>query len=170
MKKWTSLIIAFLIFLNSAGYIVIFWELQQETKREMIQKIAGDIPENELTCITINKKEISVSEFREKDELEYKGSMYDVVNKKENDKYYTFYCVNDVKESQLIKNFGTHFDENKEKTNQNNSKILIPLIAPAVIRNDKIVKRIDFVLSLNNNFSFNYRSISPDTYTPPPRT
>ena len=136
----------------------------------MIQKIAGDIPDNELTCITINKKEISDSEFRDEDELEYKGSMYDVVKKIENDRYYTFYCVNDVKESQLIKNFRTHFDENKEKTNQNNSKILISLLAPAVIRNDETVKRIDVVFSLNNKFSFNYNSISPDTYTPPPRT
>lgn len=162
--------IAFLIFLSSTGYIIIFWELQQETRREMIQKISGEIPDNELTCITISKNEISASEFKQKDELEYKGSMYDVVNKSETDKSYTFYCLNDVKESQLIRNFRNHFDDNKENTNQNNSRILIPLIAPAVIKNDETVKRVDVVFSMNNHFSFNYKSIWLDKFTPPPRT
>ena len=135
----------------------------------MIQKISIDIPDNELTCITFNKKEISASEFKEKDEFEYKGTMYDVVKKSDTGKYYTFYCVNDLKESQLIKNFRQHFDDNKEKTNQNNSKTLIPLIAPAIIKNDESVNRTDIVSSMNNNFCFNYKSIWLDKFTPPPR-
>ena len=170
MKKWLSILIAFLIFLNSAGYILLFWQLQQETKKEMFQKISGDIPDNELTCIIISKKNISAAEFKEKDELEYKGSMYDVVKKGETDKYYHFYCVNDEKESLLITNFKQHFDGNKEKTNQNSSKLLISLIVPALIKNDETVKRIDIVLTLNNFFSSNYRSIWLDKITPPPRT
>ena len=170
MKKWLSILIAFLIFLNSAGYIVLFWHFQQETKKEMFQKISGDVPDTELTCITISKKDISASEFKQKDELEYKGSMYDVVKKGETNKYYHFYCVNDEKESLLIKNFRQHFDGNKEKTNQHSSKPLISLIVPVLIRNNETVKRIDVVSTLNNLFSSNYRSIWLEKITPPPRT
>jgi len=136
----------------------------------MIQKISGEIPDSELTCIILNKNEISASEFKEKDELEYKGSMYDVVKKNETEHYYTFYCVNDLKEAQLIKNFRQHFDENKEKTNQTNAKTLISLIAPAIIKYNEAVKRIDIVLSRNNQISFNYQSIWLDKFTPPPRS
>jgi len=136
----------------------------------MIQKISENIPDNELTCIAINKKEISVSEFKEKDELEYRGSMYDIVKKSETDSFYLFYSLNDIKEANLIKNFKQHFDDNKEKTNQNNSRIIVPLIAPAVIKNDEAIKRVDIISSLINHFNINYKSIWLDKFTPPPRS
>ena len=147
-----------------------FWELQQETKQEMIHKISGDIPSSDITAITFSKEEISASDFREKDELEYKGSMYDVVKKSETNDSYIFYCINDIKEAHLIKNFKQHFDDNKEKSNQNNLKTLISLIAPAVIVNNNIVNRTDIVSSLNNHLSFNYKSIWFDKLTPPPKS
>ncbi len=96
--------------------------------------------------------------------------MYDVVKKIATGNYYKFYCVTDLKESQLIMNFKKHFDDNKEKTNRITQDPLSLPLAPAVMKDGESVKRDDIVLSLNNQFSHNYKSIWLDKFTPPPRT
>jgi hypothetical protein len=169
LKKCISILLAFLIFLNSAGYIILFWKIQQDVKREMIQKISGILPSEELTCIKFLKKDISRTEWIEKNEFEYKGSMYDVVKKEETSIYYFFYCLNDNKEERLINNYNRHFDDNKEKTTQNNTRTLIAPLAPAILKNNISIKRIDIISSIKKYFSFNYQSIWLDKLTPPPK-
>jgi hypothetical protein len=155
--------------LNSAGYIILFWEIQQDIKSEMIQKISRILPSEELTCIKILKKDISRYDWFEKNELEYKGSMYDVVKKEETSKYYLFYCLNDEKEEILIKNYSRQFDDNKEKPTQHSIRTVVTLVAPAILRTKIFIKRIDTISSINNYLSFNYQSIWLDKLTPPPR-
>lgn len=169
LKKCISILLAFLIFLNSAGYIILFWQIQQDVKREMIKKISEILPSKELTCIKFLKKKISRSEWIEKNEFEYNDSMYDVVKKEETSKYYLFYCLNDEKEEILIKNYSRQFDDNKEKPTQHSTRTLITLIVPAILRNKILIKRIDTISSINNYLSFNYQSIWMDKLTPPPR-
>jgi hypothetical protein len=169
LKKCISILLAFLIFLNTAGYIILFWEIQQDIKNEMIQKISRILPSEELTCIKFLKKDISRSDWFEKNELEYQGSMYDVVKKEETSKYYLFYCLNDEKEEILIKNYSRQFDDNKEKPTQRSTRTVVTLVAPAILRNKIFIKRIDTISSINNYLSFNYQSIWLDKLTPPPR-
>ena len=159
----------FLIFFNSAGYIILFWKIQQDVKREMIQKISCLIPANQLTCIKFPKTNISWTEFQEMNELEYQGSMYDVVKKEESSTFYLLYCLNDQKEELLLKIYTSHFNDNKEKSAQYNSRILITLIAPAILKNNIPIKRINSVSNINNYLSFNYQSIWLDKLTPPPK-
>jgi len=155
--------------LNSAGYIILFWQIQQDVKREMIHKISGIIPSEVLTCIKFLKKDISRSEWIEKNEFEYQGSMYDVVKKEESYKYFLFYCINDQKEEILIKNYSRHFDDNKEKPAQHNIRTFVTLVAPAILRNKILIKRINTVYPINNNLCFHYQSIWIDQLTPPPK-
>ena len=169
LKKCISILLAFLIFLNSAGYIILFWQIQQDIKREMIQKISAILPSEKLTCIKFLKKDISRSEWIEKNEFENNGSMYDVVKKEETRQYYIFYCINDQNEEILIKNYSRQFDDNKEKTTQHSSRIFITLVAAAILKNKIFIKRADTVSSINNYFSFNYQSIWLDKLTPPPK-
>jgi len=161
--------LAFLVFLNSAGYIILFWQIQQDVKKEMIQKISGILPSNELTCIKFLKTDISLDEWKEMNELEYQGSMYDVVKKEESSKFYLLYCLNDQKEETLIKIYNGHFNDDKEKSTQNNFRILITLIAPAILKYNISIKRIDTISSINNYLSFNYQSVWLDKLTPPPK-
>jgi hypothetical protein len=168
LKKCIPIVLAFLIFLNSAGYIILFWQIQQDVKREMIQKISGVVPDNELTCIKFLKTDISSAEWKEMNEFEYQGSMYDVVKKEVSSKYYLFYCLNDQKEDELIKIYNRHFNNDKEKSTQNSSRILT-LIAPAILKSNIPVKRFDMVSSIKNYLSFNYQSIWLDKLTPPPK-
>jgi len=155
--------------LNSAGYIILFWQIQQDVKREMIQKISGIVPANELTCIKFLKTEISWAEWNEMSELEYQGSMYDVVKKDESPKYYLLYCLNDQKEEVLLKIYNRQLNDDKEKSTQNNLRVLLALIVPAILRNNISIKRFDTVSSNNNYFSFNYQSVWLDKLTPPPK-
>jgi hypothetical protein len=169
LKKCISILLAFLIFLNSAGYIILFWKIQQDVKREMVQKISAILPSDVLTCIKFLKKEISRSEWIEKNEFEYKGLMYDVVKKEETSKYYLLYCINDEKEEMLIKNYSRHFDDNKEKPIQHSTRTIITQIAPAILRNKIFIKRIDKISSVNNYLNLSYLSIWLDKLTPPPK-
>jgi hypothetical protein len=169
LKKCVSIILAFLIFVNSAGYIILFWEIQQDIKREMVQKISEILPSDALTCIKFLKNEISRSEWIEKNEFEYKGSMYDVVKKEETSIYYLLYCINDEKEEILIKNYSRQFDANKEKPTQHSSRTFVTLLAPAILKIKIFIKRIDTVSSIINYLGFNYQSIWLDKLTPPPK-
>src|ERR1035437_4077437 len=169
LKKCISILLAFLIFLNSAGYIILFWQIQQDIKREMIQKISGILPSEALICIKFLKKDISRSEWIEKNELEYNGSMYDVVKKEETSKYFLFYCINDQKEEILIRNYSRQFDDNKEKPTQHSTRTFVTIVTPAILKNKIFIKRIDTVYSINNYLSFNYQSIWLDKLTPPPK-
>jgi hypothetical protein len=169
LKKCIPILLAFLIFLNSAGYIILFWQIQQDAKRDMFQKISGVVPTNELTCIKFPKTDISLAEWKEMNELEYQGSMYDVVKKEETPKYYLLYCLNDQKEEVLIKNYTRNFNDDKEKSTQHNLRILVTLIAPAILKNNISIKRFDTISSINNYLSFNYQSVWLDKLTPPPK-
>ena len=160
---------AFLIFLNSAGYIILFWQIQLDAKREMMQKISGMVPDNELTCIKFLKTGISLAEWSDMNELEYQGSMYDVVKKEVSAKYYVLYCLNDQKEELLLKIYNRHFNDNKEKPTQNNLRVLLTLSAPAILKNNISIKRTNTICSINNYLSFNYQSIWLDKLTPPPK-
>jgi hypothetical protein len=169
LKKCIPLLLAFLIFLNSAGYIILFWQIQQDIKREMIQKISGIVPDKELTCIKFLKSRMSLAEWKDMNELEYRGSMYDVVKKEETSKYYVLYCLNDQKEELLLKIYNRHFNDNKEKPTQNNLRALTALMAPAILKDNGSVKRINTICSINNYLSFNYQSVWLDKLTPPPK-
>jgi hypothetical protein len=169
LKKCISILLAFLIFLNSAGYIILFWQIQQDIKREMIQKISAILPSDKLTCIKFFKKDISRSEWIEKNEFEYNGSMYDVVKKEETSQYYFFYCINDQNEEILIKNYSRQFDDNKNKTTRPGSRSIITIVAPAILKNNISIKRADTVSSVTTYLSFNYQSIWLDKLTPPPK-
>jgi hypothetical protein len=169
LKKCIPILLAFLIFLNSAGYIILFWQIQQDVKREMLQKISGIVPEKELTCIKFLKTSISLANWKDIDELEYQGSMYDVVKKEVSANYYILYCLNDQKEEVLLKNYNRHFNDDKEKSTQNNLRVLISLFAPAILKNNISIKRINTISSINNYFSFNYQSVWFDKLTPPPK-
>jgi hypothetical protein len=154
--------------LNSAGYIILFWQIQQDIKREMLYKISQILPSEKLTCIKFLKKDISQSEWNDKTELEYKGAMFDVVKKVETSKYYLFYCLNDEKEDLLIKNYNGHFDDNKDKTAHNNARFFFSLIAAAILQNNIIIKYTNAISSIQY-LSFHYRSVWQDQLTPPPR-
>jgi hypothetical protein len=169
LKKCILILLAFLIFLNSAGYIILFWEIQQDVKREMVQKISGILPSEALTCIKFLKNDILRSDWIEKKELKYKGLMYDVVKKEETSKYYILYCINDEKEEILIKNYNRYFDDNKEKPTQHSTRSFVILVAPAILKNKISVKRIDTISSVNNYLNLNYLSIWLDKLTPPPK-
>ena len=114
-------IIAFLaIFLfNTAGYYVVFLAQQVQIKSEIRSQINSGFYDEELTSvITINKADLSAVEFfDEGEEMRYKGSMYDIVKKKESAKEITYYCINDSHEESLMarldSHIKTHVSDNK---------------------------------------------------------
>jgi hypothetical protein len=142
--------------------------MQQDIKREMVQKICRTVAPDEITCIKFLKKEMTRAEWLGKKEFEYKGAMYDVVNKAESNKEYIFYCLNDEKEELLIKSYNRHFDDNKDKATNNNSRYFFSLVAPATLMNNPI-KRVNICYKINNQITSQYQSIWLETINPPPK-
>ena len=85
--------------------------------------------------------EIAISQlmiFSEQEKKEDKKPQQPVVKKEETSQYYLFYCINDQKEDILIKNYSRQFDDNKEKSNQFSTRSLVPLLAPAILKNTSL--------------------------------
>jgi hypothetical protein len=135
----------------------------------MMQKISAILPSDKLTCIKFLKKDISRSDWIEKNEFEYNGSMYDVVKKEETSQYYFFYCLDDKNEEILIKNYNKNFDDNKDKPAQNNPRTLLSQLTPAILKNNLSLKRVDKISFFSHYLILSYISICIDKLTPPPK-
>ncbi|NPA67836.1 MAG: hypothetical protein GXO50_04415, partial [Chlorobi bacterium] len=108
MKKIVSAVFVFLFLFNIAGYYLWFglqrYEIRKDVKTEIKKRMR--LKKEALTLIIIseeNKNEVLWIKIGK--EFKYRGALYDVVSfeQKNGKKYY--YCINDVKEKQLIEQF-----------------------------------------------------------------
>jgi hypothetical protein len=142
--------------------------MQQDIKREMVQRISRTVSSKDVRCIKFTKNEMTRAEWLGKKEFEYKGEMYDVINKAESNKEFIFYCLNDEKEELLIKSYDRHFDDNKEKAANSNSRYFFSLVAPSTPMENPI-KRINVSYKINNQITSQYKSIWLEIINPPPK-
>jgi hypothetical protein len=109
MKKYISFILLIIILFISNGYHLYFSYVQHSIQQEIKHKIRKGLSEKELTQIVISSNnENEITWIKKNKEFRYKGFMYDIVKIKikNNKKYY--YCINDLKEKNLIANYTRH--------------------------------------------------------------
>jgi hypothetical protein len=109
--KKTGIIALLCIFLfNTAGYYVVFLTQQMQIRSEIRSQInAGYYDKNFTSVITLNKSELrNVEFFDDGNEMEYKGSRYDIARKTESNENVTFYCINDSEETSLLAKLDNH--------------------------------------------------------------
>jgi len=130
--------------------------------------------ENELIeLLVFNKEDIENNKinFRwiHSGEFKYNGDMYDVVEKNETEKQLIIYCINDTKEKKLEEEFEKKVKDNlADKKQKSDNNPFQKLISEAVC--------YSLIISLNENksnfgadFSVNYKSISKEIPSPPPK-
>ena len=108
IKKVISLILLFFILFVSNGYFLYFKYLQYSIRQEVREEIKNGLKGKDLPLIIVSPAKGEEIVWTEKGkEFKYKGSMYDIAKTqiKNGKKYY--YCINDVKEKNLISNFLT---------------------------------------------------------------
>ena len=166
MRKFTSLILLVIILFVSNGYHLYFKYLQYQIQEEVKHEIKNGLNEKDLSLIIVSTKNINKIKWTKKNkEFSYKGEMYDVVKiKTENNKTY-FYCLNDVKEKDLIANYSHH---NRHKNN-------ILSILKKVLNSKYIQKSLILNSKHGNtdihfsNFTQLYKSVFSEILSPPPK-
>ena len=106
--------------------------------------------------------------WRDKNEFEFNGKMYDVIRINEDENEYTVYCLNDVKEEILVSNFKKLNDEKREQKNyitvKHNNFVMYAIQISNSYRN-RYYNSFSQVLPETRNYS----QVSIDVLTPPPR-
>ena len=101
----------------------------------------GDFPVDRLFEFNIDKNQINKNVngiiWKDRNEFEYDGKLYDVVYKIENDDIITLVCLNDLTEEYMVKNFNDEIND-LASGKLNHSKFrtsLLNLISQAVFLN-----------------------------------
>lgn len=169
-----SLIYIGLIFsfiLNSFGYIILFEQQRFEASLEMKEKIASSYLLDELTFITIEKKADSPKlNWKDDNEFELDGKMFDVVKKTESSDSIFIYCINDIKEESIVKSLLKYYDDlaNRKQNSPAQKRILHNIITFALLNNAISVVRSDRIISDYFAERELYDSIKLPIPTPPP--
>jgi hypothetical protein len=171
LKKTVSILLSFLIFLSSSGYILIYVERLANNKEEIRSIINAIQNKSDLLKLRFTKSEYSQLNWRDEKEFELEGNLYDVARTETTDNEVFVYCLHDENEEMLVSNY-----ENLYRCNSVNDKILsgsqtstlnIQLLA---IQNDLfLLKRMTDVVLFSENYFNNYHSIYLQFPTPPPK-
>jgi len=130
--------------------------------------------EEMIELLIFNKKDILEGkiDFRwiHSREFKYKGDMYDIVKKDENDKQLIVYCINDTKEKKLEEEFEKRVHKNSSEDKQRpttNNYNFVSLSEP--VQSEQIGKAPVIETVLNYWRTDSYKSLFLDIPSPPPR-
>lgn len=168
MKKCIHISLVFLFLFNSFGYVILFLKLQEDIKKEVLQKISAVIPEKDLLKISFFKND--KINWKETNEFEYHGAMYDVVKREDKGNYIVLYCFNDEKEASLLKNFKKQFDDERNKKTNTAGKINLTNFSftaiPGQIFSFNNQNHLYEQIHIKSTF---YNSIKMEVISPPPK-
>ena len=167
MKKVLSVILILLLLLSINFDTLWFCAMQFSIKKSVKIEIKKGIKESELSVITISLKDNHRLRWIKPDrEFRYQGEMYDVVKVKvKNGKKY-IYCLNDIKEKQLINNFiKKNKSDKKARRNIKRSNLIIKYINYS----NSFLVNLNINDFVNKSWQFIYNSNIVQTSSPPPK-
>jgi len=136
----------------------------------------ADMPSKEemIELLIFNKEDIleGKNDFRwiHSREFKYKGDMYDIVKKDENDKQLIVYCINDTKEKKLEEEFEKKVHKNSSEDKQRpttNNYNFVSISEP--VQSEQIGKTPVIEKVLNYWRTDSYKSLFLEIPSPPPR-
>jgi len=166
MKKYISITLLSIFLFLGFGYQLYFQFLQYNIQQEIKREIRNGLNEQNLTLIVVSSKNENEIHWIKKDkEFKYKGLMYDVIKTttKGGKKYY--FCINDIKEKELIVNYTRHNKRRKKALLRLRKVLSNKYIAENLFENLKIYKADIYFVEYRQN----YNSIFSETLSPPPK-
>jgi hypothetical protein len=120
------------LFINSGGFIIIFYQVHSSVKARMTADIRkGDYSIENVVQFRLAKDKLHTDAngfiWKEEHEFEYEGALYDIIKVKEENENVILFCLNDLAESQIIKNFSNEIND-LARGKINNSKYKTSLI------------------------------------------
>ncbi len=139
LKKCLTILLASFLFINSGGFIIIFYQVQNSVKSKAEEYInSGNYEKDKVVKFRLDKKELYSNVngivWKDKKEFEYNGALYDIISIESDSNEVIIYCLNDVAESKIVKNFSQDIND-LAAGKLNNSKYktsLVNLISQAL--------------------------------------
>ena len=165
-----------LILFNLCGYFFVFQCEQYRLKNEMKGLIKNGFFRNEYEQITVtdpaNNKDLKILD---KNEIRYRGKLYDIVSLKVSGNTITYLCINDTREEKLVAQFTDYLSLsaglNSPQKSRNSQAMVYHIIKQAFLScfsftplavSFLLVKWIDPAAKLN--------SLNLKPFSPPPKT
>ena len=101
-KKILASSLLCMLFFNIFGTFPLFKFAQEMIRKEMAENIEGFLPESELEIIITSKDSHEIEWIRKGKEFKYNSEYYDVVKLSSQGDQHTYYCVKDLKETDLV--------------------------------------------------------------------
>ncbi len=166
MRKFLSLILLIVVLLAGEGWYLSFIYLQHTVREEAEYEIRKGLKDEDLTLIVVTPgREQEITWTKKDREFRYRGSMYDVVRIKVRDGKKYYYCLNDVKEKEIIADFSRSHKKH-DKTLQNLQEVFSNKYLPEGFSIQEI--RNSFLIAYSGYRCF-YRSRVVGTESPPPK-
>lgn len=158
---------------NSFGFIFYFLIERENAKEEAFERIEKSKNQELIEEIRVSLSEIQNGKIIErinKNEIKFKGRMYDIVKEVTYQKEIIFYCIHDEKEEKLEKDYSNNIQKNfNDKKAVNTQLNFNHLIQFAETGNKFNIKspsdKIEFTI-----FDYSYRQQNnQNVLTPPPK-
>jgi hypothetical protein len=173
LKKNTSIFLLLILVYNLVGLYLVFEILIQEAKRESVEHIALNLPENQLDVLVFNAAEFDSNnsgiEWEEEGkEFRYRDKLFDVVKIEQTGNSVKIYCINDVKEEKLLKMYCEYINYD---LSQNHKMVYLLSKIPGYYFQNFINISPSFKgESFKILCIISYKNIIREILTPPPRS
>ncbi len=165
MKKVLSYILLFVFIFIINGYSVWLKHLQHQIKHEAELKIKKGIKEKDIDVLTFSLSEYYNIKWTKKyKEFTLNGKMYDVVKIKTKGSKKYIYCINDIKEKQLIARLTRH-NRRRNKILNILKKITANKYLSSLVSHNQLNNETTVCFGIYNR---RFNSIDIDVYSPPP--
>lgn len=173
LKRAISILLVLMLLFNSAGYVIVFFQLKSYFKKEARSKLENFINKNDLATIELTKAEFDNQNeefyFVEPHEIMYHGKMYDISRiEYESDKV-KIIGICDENETNLNELFSMYFAKSLNDKYSRAASIVNTLISDA-----GLPLKYDGIYPTNKDICYEFIffpifGISIDIPTPPPK-
>ncbi|MGA2823090.1 MAG: hypothetical protein ABSE72_06140 [Bacteroidales bacterium] len=173
IRKIFSLFFAGMMFFNLFGYYFVFKCDQIYVKNEMKEMIRDGSLRGQYEEITIlNPATDRNFKMIDKDEILYRGKIYDIISSKTSGTSVVFRCINDTKEEQLLARFDKYSTwvtgMNLPERSKNSQAMLHHIIKHALLNKYSVqLPSVSFILLFFGPLQ-DFNSISIQPSFPPP--
>ena len=116
VKKCINILLAVFLFLNSGGFIIIYYRVHSSVRDEVFRKIKKEtFSAAEISCFKIKREKLYKNTgdiyWCDENEFEYRGRLFDIININYENDSAVLYAINDLDEEKIIKSFNGQLNE-----------------------------------------------------------
>jgi hypothetical protein len=166
VRKIISLILLAVFLFNLEGHYVLYHIQQLNIQKNVKAEVQRRLDDENLTLIIVPTRNISqIHWLRKGIEFIYNGNLFDIVRTKTVEGYKYYYCIDDVKEKQLI----ADYQKKCNQKNQSKKPVLTASNNVFMLSGFSIIIPQPIYLRGSHNSVFNLNSRITDILSPPPK-